>query len=63
MFRSSSNQLLSFEAIRDKLKISLLPLLRCAALFYHHLTDTTWPGESGKSTKVFFSDIQMFSFI
>ena len=47
-FRSSSNQFLSLEDIREKLKISALPLLRCAALFYHHLTGTSWPGESGK---------------
>lgn len=49
LFRSSSShQLLPIESIRDKLKVSLLPLLRCAALFYHHLTGTAWPGESGK---------------
>ncbi len=46
VFRPPSNQLLSIEIIRDKLKQSLLPLLRCAALFYHHLTGTSWPGES-----------------
>jgi len=45
---SPANQLLSLEEIRDKLKQSLLPLLRCAALFYHHLTGTSWSGESGK---------------
>lgn len=45
---SPSVQLLSIEEIRDKLKQSLLPLLRCTALFYHHLTGTSWPAESGK---------------
>ncbi|CAF1204742.1 unnamed protein product [Rotaria sordida] len=44
---SSSIQLLSLDEIRDKLKQSLLPLLRCTALFYHHLTGISWPGESG----------------
>ncbi|CAF1488990.1 unnamed protein product, partial [Adineta steineri] len=44
---SSSTNLLSPEEIRDKLKQSVLPLLRCSALFYHHLTGTSWPVESG----------------
>ena len=35
------------DEIRAKLRRSLLPLLRCAALFYHHLTDVKWPAESG----------------
>ncbi|CAF1230767.1 unnamed protein product [Rotaria sp. Silwood1] len=44
---SSSVQLLSLDEIRDKLKQSLLPLLRCTALFYHYLTGTSWPTETG----------------
>ncbi|CAF4446418.1 unnamed protein product, partial [Adineta steineri] len=44
---SSSTNLLSQEEIRDKLKQSVPPLLRCSALFYHHLTGTSWPVESG----------------
>ncbi|UJR10060.1 hypothetical protein I4U23_014282 [Adineta vaga] len=43
---SSSNQMLSLEIICDKLKQSVLPLLRCSALFYHHLTGTSWPIET-----------------
>ncbi|CAF4308834.1 unnamed protein product, partial [Rotaria sp. Silwood2] len=44
---SPSAQLLSLEEIRDKLKESLLPLLRCTALFYRYLTGISWPVESG----------------
>ncbi|CAF3756931.1 unnamed protein product [Rotaria socialis] len=44
---SSLALLLPIEEIRDKLKLSLFPLLRCTALFYHHLTGTPWPSESG----------------
>ncbi|CAF0909766.1 unnamed protein product [Adineta ricciae] len=43
---SSSTQILSPERIRNKLKQSLLPLLRCSALFYHQITGTAWPAET-----------------
>jgi hypothetical protein len=41
----------------------LLPLLRCAALFYHHLTGTSWSGESGKhlSNYIKFHNVFFFS--
>jgi hypothetical protein len=45
---SPTSQLLPIEQIRDKLKQSLLPLLRCSALFYHYLTGISWPLETGK---------------
>lgn len=45
---SSISQLLSIEEIQEKLKHSLLPLLRCAALFYHNLTGMSWPVDIGE---------------
>ena len=45
---SSNSQLLPIEEIREKLKHSLLPLLRCAALFYHNLTGMPWPVDTGR---------------
>ncbi|CAF1066177.1 unnamed protein product, partial [Didymodactylos carnosus] len=42
-YQTPSQRLLSGRALCEKLKLALLPLLRCSALFYHHLTDTAWP--------------------
>jgi len=43
---SSKERLLPIEVIREKLRQSILPLLRSAALFYRHLTGVEWPVES-----------------